>query len=120
MVTKIFKGLIGRNIKAYVDDIMVKSLSFKQYLKDLKKVFIVVKKYKMKLNSVKNMLNIKAGKLLSFIVSKNGIEPNPKRLKALIDMSPPKIFKEVQILIGQIIALNKFISKMANRYLLFF
>lgn len=35
MVTKLFKGLIGRNMKVYIDDILVKNLSFEQYMKDL-------------------------------------------------------------------------------------
>lgn len=36
MVTKDFKGLIDRNIEAYLDDMLVKSLSFEQHLMDPK------------------------------------------------------------------------------------
>jgi len=36
---KIFKGLIGRAVEVYVDDIVVKSDSFDQHLKDLDEVF---------------------------------------------------------------------------------
>lgn len=36
MVTKVFKGLIGRNMEAYIDNMLVKNLSFEQHLKDLK------------------------------------------------------------------------------------
>lgn len=56
-------------------------------MRDVKEVFIVSKRYKMKLNPAKCVFSIKAGKFLEFIVSKTGIEPNPKKLKALTEMS---------------------------------
>lgn len=77
-VTKVFKGLIGKNIVAFVDDILVKSLLFKQHLKDLKTVFTMLRKYKIKLNPTKYVFGIKVKIFLGFIVSKNGIELNPK------------------------------------------
>jgi len=35
MVNKVFKHKIRRNIKAYMDDMLVKNMTFEQYLKDL-------------------------------------------------------------------------------------
>lgn len=49
----------------------------------------------MKLNLAKYVFNIKAKKFLGFMVSKNKIKPNPKKLKALIGISPPRTLKEV-------------------------
>lgn len=63
---------------------------------------------------------MKVGKFIRFMVSKNRIEPNSEKLKALINMSSPRTLKEVLILTGQNTMLNRFISKMANRCLLFF
>lgn len=77
----------------------------------------MLRKYKVKLNPTKCVLGMKAGKFLEFMVSKNGIEPNSKKLKALTDISLPRTLKKVQILTGQIITLNRFISKMADRCL---
>lgn len=53
MVTRVFKGLLGRNMEAYVDDMLMKSLSFEQHIKDLEEVFTILRKYKIKLNSSK-------------------------------------------------------------------
>jgi len=39
LMDKIFKGLIGRAVEVYVDDIVVKSDSFKKHLKDLDEVY---------------------------------------------------------------------------------
>lgn len=74
----------------------------------------------MKLNLAKCMFSITTMKFLSFLVSKNGIEPNHENLKALANMSLPRTLKEVQVLMGQIAALSRFILKMANKCLLFF
>lgn len=120
MVTKIFKGLIGRNMEAYIDDILIKSLSFDKHIRDLEEVFEALRRNKMKLNLPKYEFGIKAGKFLRFTVSKNGIKLNLKKLKALMTMNLPKTIKEVQMLIGWIVVLNIFISKMADRCLLFF
>lgn len=62
---------------------------------------------------------MKVRKFLRFIVSKNRIEPNLEKLKALTDISSPRTFKEVQVLIGRITTLNKFIFKIIDRCLLF-
>lgn len=95
MVTKVFKGLMERNVEAYMDDMLMKSLSFDQHLKDLDEVFTVLKIYKMKLNPTKYVFSITTGKFLGFMVRKNRIEPNLKKLKALTDMGLLKTFKEI-------------------------
>lgn len=64
-------------------------------MKDLKEVFTVLRNYKMKLNPERCVFGIKAGKFLGLMVSRNGIEPKPKNLKALTDMSLPITLKKV-------------------------
>lgn len=74
----------------------------------------------MKLNSTICVFGMKVRKFLRFMISKNGIELNLKELKALTSMSLPKTLKEAQVLTGWIATLNRFISKMAKKCLLFF
>lgn len=84
---KVFKGLIKMNMEAYIDDILVKSNSFEQHLTNLVEVFRVFEVHRMKFNPIKCVFSMKAGKFLGFIVSKNCIKPNSKKLKAIMDMS---------------------------------
>ena len=42
MVNKVFKNQIDQNIKAYIDDMLVKSMIFKQHLQDIEKVFFIL------------------------------------------------------------------------------
>ena len=74
----------------------------------------------MKLNSSKCTFRVASGKFLGFMVSHKGIEVNPKKIKAILDMKPPQNIKEVQSLTGRVAALNRFVSKATNKCLPFF
>uniref|UniRef100_A0A2N9H4H0 Uncharacterized protein n=1 Tax=Fagus sylvatica TaxID=28930 RepID=A0A2N9H4H0_FAGSY len=57
---------------------------------------------------------------LGFMVSQRGIEANPDKIKAILEMSPPKTVKEVQSLTGKAAALNRFVSRSTDKCLPFF
>ncbi|XP_075658841.1 uncharacterized protein LOC142628679 [Castanea sativa] len=50
----------------------------------------------------------------------NGIEVNPEKVKAIIELSPPRTVKEVQSLNGKVAALNRFVSRATDKCLPFF
>jgi hypothetical protein len=52
-------------------------------------------------------------------VSHRGIEANPTKIQAIINMAPPQSARDVQRLIGRLAALNRFISKSVERSLPF-
>ncbi|KAL0384243.1 UNVERIFIED_CONTAM: hypothetical protein Sradi_2818600 [Sesamum radiatum] len=54
------------------------------------------------------------------MVSQRGIEANPEKIEAIINMQPPGTTKEVQKLTGRIAALNRFISRSSDKGLPFF
>jgi hypothetical protein len=53
-------------------------------------------------------------------VSHRGIEANPTKIQAIINMTPPQSTRDVQRLTGRLAALNRFISKSAEQSLPFF
>ncbi|XP_077232627.1 uncharacterized protein LOC143869976 [Tasmannia lanceolata] len=59
-------------------------------------------------------------KFLGFMVSQRGIEANPEKIRAVMELAVPKTIREVQRLTGMIAALGRFISKSAERCLPFF
>ena len=61
-----------------------------------------------------------AGKFLGFMVSQKGIEVNPEKIRAIMELEPPRMVKEVQSLNGKIAALNRFVSRVTDRCLPFF
>ena len=48
---------------------------------------------------------------MGFIVNSRGIEANPNKIKAVLDMLPPSNIKDIQRLTGRIAALSLFVSK---------
>ena len=65
-------------------------------------------------------LGVASGKFLGFMVCQRGIEANPEKVRAILDMTSPKTVKEVQKLIGRIATLNMFVSKAMDKCLPFF
>ena len=119
-VNKMFSKQIGRNMEVYVDDMLVKSKEEPAHLDDLKETFATLRQYQMKLNLSKCIFKVASGKFLEFMVSQRGIEVNPEKVQAILDMASPMIVKEVQKLTGRITTLNKFISKATDKCLPFF
>ena len=120
LVNQMFRKQIGRNMEVYVDDMLVKSKEEGSHLDDLKETFKTLRQYEMKLNSTKCAFGVSFRKFLNFMVSQEGIEANTEKVKAILEMSSPKTIKEVQKLIGRVVALNKFVSKATNKCLPFF
>ncbi|GMH08788.1 hypothetical protein Nepgr_010628 [Nepenthes gracilis] len=90
LVNKMFEKQIGRNMEVYVYDMLVKSKVTDDHIRDLTKSFEVLRNHHMKLNPAKCVFGVASDKFLGFIVSQQGIEANPVKIKALTDMAPPR------------------------------
>ncbi|KAL5556880.1 hypothetical protein UlMin_039116 [Ulmus minor] len=99
LVNKMFKDQIGKTMEVYVDNMLVKSLKTEEHIQNLKETFEILRR---------------------FIVNHRGIEANPAKIQALLDMEPPRKIKEVQRLTRRIAALNRFISRATDRCKPFF
>ena len=120
LVNHMFRPQIGRNVEVYVDDMLVKSQDEEIHLDDLQETFDTLRQYNMKLNPSKCAFGVSSGKFLGFMVSHRGIETNPDKIRAILDMKPSQNVKEVQSLTGRVAALNKFVSKATDKCLPFF
>jgi hypothetical protein len=119
-VHTVLESQIGRNVKAYIDDIVVKSEKHGDLLHDLKETFDNLCKSKMTLNPKKCVFGMSSGKLLGYMVSSRGIDTNPKKVEAIENLQPPRTRKEVQKLAGMMAALSRFISKLEERGMPFY
>ena len=120
LVNQMFSKQIEQNMKVYVDDMLVKSKKAELHLDDLKETFNTLREYHMRLNPAKCVFEVSLGKFLGFMVSQRGIEPNPEKVKAILDMTSPRNVKEVQRLTGRVATLNRFVSRATNKCLPFF
>ena len=101
---------MGKNIEIYIDDMVVKSKMVLEHLGDLRTIFEILRKYKLRLNASKCSFGVGSGKFLGYMVTHRGIEVNPDQIKAINNLRSPRNSKEVQKLTGMATALNKFIS----------
>jgi hypothetical protein len=74
---------IGRNIEAYIDNVVVKLKKYEDLLDNLKETFNNLHKYKMMLNPKKYVFGVSSGKLLGYMVSSQGINTSPKKVEAI-------------------------------------
>jgi hypothetical protein len=82
----IFEDLIRRTVKAYVDDIVVKSKRADNLVVDLDQAFKCLRAKNIKLNPKKCVFGIPRGMLLGFMISERGIEANPENISVITNM----------------------------------
>ena len=120
MIDEVFKGQLSRNVEAYVDDIVVRSDSEEEHLRDLEETFNTLDKFRIKLNPEKCVFGVTKGKFLGFIVGQRGIEVDPEKTQSVLDLPQPTSIKDVQALNGRLTALGRFCSKLQEKSLPFF
>ena len=120
LVNRMFQKQIGTTVEVYIDDMLVKSPTAKLHIAHLSEAFQILRKYNMKLNPAKCAFGVSVGKFLGFIVNNRGIEANPEKIKAVLEMPSPSGIKEVQRLTGRIAALSRFVTRASDKCKPFF
>ena len=115
MVKRIFESQLGRNVEAYIDDMVIKSKQVEEHLADLREVFSVLWEHKLCLNASKCSFGVSSRKFLNYMITHQGIEVNLDQIKAINNLHPPRNPKEVQKLTRMVATLNRFISQSADR-----
>ncbi|KAM2114316.1 hypothetical protein ACFX1Q_022875 [Malus domestica] len=120
LVNSMFVEQIGKSMEVYVDDMLVKSKHADQHITNLSETFTILKRYRIRLNPNKCAFGIGSDKFLGFMISQRGIEVNPEKIKAIIDMKESVTSKDIQSFTGKVVALTRFISKATDRCAPFF
>ena len=115
-----FEAQMGKNIEVYIDDMVVKSKMESEHIWDLSNIFQILRGHKLHLNASKCFFGVGSGKFLGYMVTYRGIEVNPDQVKVINNLQPPRNPKEIQSLTRMIAALNRFISRSADRCRPFF
>ena len=120
MVTKIFESQLGKNVEAYIDDMVMKSKLVTEHLSDLGSFFEVLRKHKLQLNASKSSFGVSSDNFLGYMITHRGIEVNLDQIKAISDLQPPQNHKEFQKLTRMTVSLNRFISQLVDKCRTFF
>jgi hypothetical protein len=119
-IQKCLKTQIGKNVEAYVDNVVVKTTKEDKLIADLTETFANLREFQWKLNPTKCVFGVPSGLLLGFMVGHRGIEANPAKIDAIRKMAKPFNKKDIMNLTGMMAALGRFISKLGEKGLPFF
>jgi hypothetical protein len=119
-IQKCLKSQIGKNVEAYVDDVVVKTTEEDKLIADLTETLANLREFKWKLNPTKCAFSVPSGLLLGFMVRHRGIAANPAKVDAIRKIAKPSNKKDIMNLTGMMAALGRFISKLGKKGLPFF
>nr|XP_027189420.1 protein NYNRIN-like [Cicer arietinum] len=109
MVT-LFHDMMHKEIKVYVDDMIAKSRTEEEHVINLQKLFVRLRKFRLRLNPAKCTFGVRSDELLGFIVGQKGIEVDPDKVRAIQEMPAPRTEKEVRGFLGRLNYIARFIS----------
>lgn len=115
VVTTIFHDMMHKNMEDYVNDTLLQSMKRSTHLLKLGLILDKMEKFKLRLNPKKCAFGVTSGKLLGYIVSAKGIEVDPEKFKAIMEMPPPKNVSQMRTLQGRLQSIRRFISQLANK-----
>ncbi|GJT41288.1 reverse transcriptase domain-containing protein [Tanacetum coccineum] len=117
LVDKAFDNQVGQNIEVYVDDLVIKSHTETEMLRDIDETFCTLWKINMKLNPKKCTFGVVEGTFLGCMISPEGIKLCPEKIEVVLRLPSPRTIKEVQSLNGKLASLNRFLSKSVEKSL---
>nr|GEV55386.1 reverse transcriptase domain-containing protein [Tanacetum cinerariifolium] len=103
LVDKAFQKQIGQNLEVYVDDLVIKSRTKKEVIRDAEETFKTLRKINMKLNPKKCAFGMRKCTFLGYKVDADRLRVSPDKVKAVIDLPSPKTSVKGQILAAFIV-----------------
>ena len=82
----LFHDMMHRDVKVYVDNMIVNSRDRANHLATSHRFFERIKQFRLRLNPKKCTFGVTSGKLLGHIVSERGIEVDSEKIKTILDM----------------------------------
>ena len=96
----IFRDLLGVCVLVYIDDIIVYSPDVQSHTRHLKQVFECLKQANLRLKPSKCHFAQTKVKVLGYIISGEGIVPDPAKTEAMQKLKPPTSVKQVRSFLG--------------------
>ena len=112
--TTLFHDMMHRDVEVYVNDMIVKSRNRANHLAVLQRFFDRIRQFRLRLNPKKCTFGVTSGKLLGHMVSERGIEVDPDKIRAIIDMPAPRTKKEVRGFLGRLQYISRFIARLTD------
>ena len=100
-------------VMIYLDDILVFSRTFDEHKTHLNEILSILAQANFQVNPDKCVIVIPQIESLSHTSTGHSIKPNGEKIKAIIELPPPKTLKEANEFLGKINWYRKFIPNFA-------
>ena len=112
LMTDLLQGIPGT--KVIMDDILIYGKSIEEHDSHLDGVLDTVQRSGLKLNKAKCELRKEELGFFGHRVGKDGIKPDPEKVRAIIELSPPSNVSELRRLLGMVNYLGKFLPDLSS------
>ena len=115
LINNIFYGMLGKDLFAYLDDLIICSRSLEEHLVKLDKVLTRLREVNLKLKMGKCEFLKKKITYLGHQISQDGISMIPDKISAIRDYPVPKSIKQIQQYLGMMGYYRKYIFRFASK-----
>lgn len=112
LMNKVLKGM-DAYVFVYQDDILIFSKSFDEHVMHINNVLERLRKANLTIQSQKCQFGRDKVKFLGHIISSNGIERNPDKVAAILNIPPPTNRKQLRKFLGAVGWFRHFLREMA-------
>ena len=112
MIDDEFSGIPGA--LAVHDDIIIAGATIEEHDRALSKVLQRAREKNIKFNKKKMQLRVNKVKYLGNIVSAEGFQPDPEKIRAIIEIPQPQCRQDLQRLLGMVNYLSQYIPNMSE------
>ena len=110
LMSSVLRDMNWKSVLVYVDDILIFSHSFQEHLAHLEQVFDRLREANLKLHPSKCHFAVKQLNFLGHIISRNGVEVDPEKTKAMSEFPTPKSQTQVRRFLGMANYYRRFIK----------
>ena len=114
LMERVLAHMNWKDCLVYIDDVLIWSKTFQEHLEKLQSVFRAFEKAGLRIKTKKCHICCKTVPYLGHLLSESGIQMDPQRIKAIVEMRPPSQKKEVQVFLGMINYYRRFIPNLSR------
>jgi hypothetical protein len=100
LINDILREYLDEFVVAYLDDILIYSKTRKEHIKHVRLVLKALEGAGMRINGEKSTFHASEVEFLGFIITRDGVKMDPKKVEAVVNWPQPKNVTEVQEFMG--------------------
>jgi hypothetical protein len=114
-MNNIFRSVLYKYVLVYLDDIIIYSKTFEDHMNHLRRVFELLQAAGLGFNQTKCEFLKTEIEYLGYVVSKEGITPNNKKIQSILTYPEPKNQKVFGSFLGLASYYRKFVLSFAEK-----